>query len=77
MLGTPFKYKAQVQYGRAFVKKAPLILSLSFLLISENPGPGMYQRVLVPVFTRRRFPGLTFVGDEIIKCRLVPLGKSR
>ena len=41
-------------------------------------GHSMYQRVLVPAFTGETdVPVWLYVGDEIIKCRLAPLGKSR
>jgi len=41
-------------------------------------GSSMYQRVLVPAFTRETVvPVWLYVGDEIIKRRLAPLGKSR
>jgi len=41
-------------------------------------GPSLYRRVLVPVFTGETVvPVWLYVGDEIIKRRLAPLGKSR
>jgi len=41
-------------------------------------GSSMYQRVLVPAFTRETVvPVWLYVGEEIIKHSLAPLGKSR
>ena len=41
-------------------------------------GSSMYRRVLVPAFTGETVvPVWLYVGDEIIKRRLAPLGKSR
>jgi hypothetical protein len=41
-------------------------------------GPSLYRRVLVPAFTGETVvPVWLYVGDEIIKRRLAPLGKSR
>ena len=41
-------------------------------------GSSMYQRVLVPAFTRETVvPAWLYVGDEITKRSLAPLEKSR
>ena len=41
-------------------------------------GSSMYRRVLVPAFTGETVvPVWLYMGDEIIKRRLAPLGKSR
>ena len=41
-------------------------------------GRSLYRRVLVPAFTGGTVvPVWVYVGDEIIKRRLAPLGKSR
>jgi len=41
-------------------------------------GSSMYRRVLIPTFTRETVvPVWLYVGNEIIKRRLAPLGKSR
>jgi len=41
-------------------------------------GSSMYRRVLVPAFTGETVvPVWLYVGDEIIKRPLAPLGKSR
>jgi len=44
-----------------------------------HPGDSsMYRRVMVAAFTRETVvPVWLYVGDEIIKRRLAPLGKSR
>ena len=48
-------------------------------LESFHPGgSSLYRRVLVPAFTGGTVvPVWLYVGDEIIKRRLAPLGKSR